>query len=132
VSHDTWTLNGSELNVTRTGHEEKLRRLALLDEGFIESVLTMDLDNVKLSDLPPITHALIRLGALLAAGAAPTTCHSAVTTALAVGASSDEVVGTLIAVTPIIGLARAVSAAAELAIPIGFDLDAALENPDPP
>ncbi len=35
--------------------------------------------------------------------------------------------GTLITIAPIIGLARAVSAAPELALPIGYDIDAALE-----
>jgi hypothetical protein len=55
-------------------HEEQLRRLALHDEAFIESVLAMDL-NTDVWDtacrLSPRTRALVRLAALLALGAAP-------------------------------------------------------------
>ena len=57
-------------------HEEQLRRLALHDEAFIESVLAVNL-NTSLGDddealrLSPKTHALVRLAALLALGAAP-------------------------------------------------------------
>ena len=47
--------------------------------------------------------------------------------AQAAGASVDEVVGSLIAVAPIVGLARVVSAAPVLALAIGYDVDAALE-----
>ena len=50
--------------------------------------------------------------------------------ALAAGASIDEIVGTLIAVAPTVGLARVVSAAPELALALGYDVDAALETPE--
>ena len=46
---------------------------------------------------------------------------------IAADASVDEVVGTVIAVAPTIGLARACSAAPELALALGYDVDAALE-----
>ena len=39
----------------------------------------------------------------------------------------DEIVGTLIAVAPVIGLARVVSDAPELALALGYDVEAALE-----
>ena len=44
--------------------------------------------------------------------------------------SIDEIVGTLIAVAPTIGLRRVVSAAPELALALGYDVDAALETPE--
>ena len=65
----------------------------------------------------------------LAIDAAPSSYQSVVETALAAGATVDEVVGTLIAVAPTIGLARVVSAAPELALALGYDVDAALEAP---
>jgi hypothetical protein len=43
------------------------------------------------------------------------------------GATFDEIVGCLIAVAPVVGLARVVSAAPELALALGYDVDAALE-----
>ena len=55
--------------------------------------------------------------------------QSNVEPALAVGVTVDEVVGCPIAVASTIGLARAVSAAPELALALG-DGDAALETPD--
>ena len=110
-----------------TEYEERLRSLALHDEGFVQSVLGIRLDTVDVSRLDPKTHALIRLGALLAADAAPSSYQENVEVALAAGATVDEIVGAVIAVAPIIGLARIVSAAPELALALGYDVDAALE-----
>jgi alkylhydroperoxidase/carboxymuconolactone decarboxylase family protein YurZ len=47
--------------------------------------------------------------------------------ALAAGATADEIVGALIAVAPITGLARVVSATPEVALSIGYDIDQAFE-----
>jgi alkylhydroperoxidase/carboxymuconolactone decarboxylase family protein YurZ len=109
-------------------HEERLRRLALGDETFIESLIALGPESSEVSRLDPKTHALVRLGALLGAGAAPVSQHHGVAMALATGASAEEIVGTLVAVASIIGTARVVSAAPELAVPIGYDIDAALEE----
>jgi alkylhydroperoxidase/carboxymuconolactone decarboxylase family protein YurZ len=54
--------------------------------------------------------------------------HWAVETALAAGATAEDVVGTLVAVAPISGLARVVSAAPEVALSLGYDLDVAFEE----
>ena len=40
----------------------------------------------------------------------------------------DEIVGTLIAVAPTVGTARVVSAAPELALALGYDVEAAFEG----
>jgi alkylhydroperoxidase/carboxymuconolactone decarboxylase family protein YurZ len=111
-------------------YKEILRRLALSDERFVEAELRMGLDTVRVSRLDPKTHALVRLGASLAIDAAPSSYQSAVEPALAAGASIDEIVGTLIAVAPTVGLARVVSAAPELALALGYDVDVALETRD--
>ena len=74
------------------------------------------------------THALVRLGAAFAIDAAPSSYQSTIDLALAAGASVDEIVGTLIAVAPTVGLARVVSAAPELALALGYDLEAAFEE----
>lgn len=108
-------------------YKKTLRSLALNDETFVASVLGMGRDTVEASGLDPRTHALVRLASALAIDAAPSSYQSTVERALAAGAAVDEIVGTLIAVAPIVGLARAVSAAPELALALGYDVDAAFE-----
>jgi alkylhydroperoxidase/carboxymuconolactone decarboxylase family protein YurZ len=108
-------------------YRDTLRRLALSDERFMETELGMGLDTADISQLDAKTYALVRLSAALAIDAAPSSYHSAVEPALAAGASIDEIVGTLIAVAPTIGMARVVSAAPELALALGYDVDGAIE-----
>ncbi|HVP03631.1 MAG TPA: carboxymuconolactone decarboxylase family protein [Solirubrobacteraceae bacterium] len=112
-------------------YTETLRRLALHDESFMESVLGMGQDTVAASHLDPKTHALLRLAASLAIDAAPSSYQSVVDSAQAAGATVDEIVGSLIAIAPTVGLARVVSAAPELGLALGYDVDAALEAPEP-
>ena len=109
-------------------YKETLRSLALNDEGFLESVLGMGHDTVEVSRLDKKTHALVRLGAAFAIDAAPSSYQSNIDLALAAGAQVDEIVGTLIAVAPTVGTARVVSAAPELALALGYDLEAAFEG----
>ena len=52
---------------------------------------------------------------------------SAVEAGLEAGATYDEIVGTLIAVIPIVGVARVVSAAPNLGLALGYDVHEALE-----
>lgn len=111
--------------------EERLRRLGIQDEDVVESLLATRLDNVQASGLDPKTHALVRLGALLALGGAPVSFHCNVEAALAAGATEDEIVGALIAVAPLVGVARVISAAPEVALSMGYDVDAALEGLEP-
>jgi alkylhydroperoxidase/carboxymuconolactone decarboxylase family protein YurZ len=123
-------------------HEEGLRRLVLHDEGCIQSMLGIHLSDNQAPGLDPKTQALVRLGGLVAMGAAPTTYQWAAEAALDAGASAEEVVGALVAVAPISGLARVISATSEVALAIGYDIDQAFEtftetsarpsNPGPP
>jgi alkylhydroperoxidase/carboxymuconolactone decarboxylase family protein YurZ len=119
-------------------HEEQLRRLALHDEDAFESVLAMSLHGDVGGDeacrLSAKTQALVRLAALLALGAAPVSYQWTVGAALDAGATAEEIIGTMIAVAPISGIARVVQATPDVALPIGYDLDAAFEelDPDPP
>ena len=111
-----------------TTDEERLRRLVLHDEGCIQSMLGIHLSDNDAAGLDPKTQALVRLGGLVAMGAAPVSYHWAAEAALNAGATTEEVVGTLIAVAPISGLARVISATSEVALAIGYDLDQAFET----
>ena len=49
--------------------------------------------------------------------------------ALAAGATDDEIADVLLAIAPVTGLGRVVSAAPEVATALGYDIAAALEEP---
>jgi 4-carboxymuconolactone decarboxylase len=108
--------------------EERLRRLVLHDERCIQSMLAIHLSDDEAAGLDSKTRALVRLGGLVALGASCFSYHWAVETALAAGATAEDVVGTLVAVAPISGLARVVSAAPEVALSLGYDLNVAFEE----
>jgi 4-carboxymuconolactone decarboxylase len=99
-----------------------LRRLAVNDERSVEMVLLHGHDLERGPVLMPKVDRLVRLGALLALGAATSSLRSTVERAREAGASDDEIVGVLVAVAPAIGLARVVATAPRLASAIGYDI----------
>lgn len=103
--------------------EDLLRRLALNDERVSGMVLTRPVGGDGELVLSPKMELLIRLAALLAVGATTPSLREAVDQAATAGASSDEIVGVLIAVGPTIGLASLVACAPRLAAAIGYDLE---------
>ena len=74
--------------------------------------------------------ALLRIAATVAVDAAPCSFQHAVLHALAAGATTDEVVASLEAVTPVTGAARVVQCAPKVALALGYDVDDALERLD--
>jgi alkylhydroperoxidase/carboxymuconolactone decarboxylase family protein YurZ len=108
-------------------HEELLRRLALNDVGTLETMLGTMLEHPETCALEAKTYALARVAALVAAESAVTSYLWAVQSAMAAGASEDEIVDVLTAIAPIIGLARLSAAAPQLALALGHDID-----PNPP
>jgi alkylhydroperoxidase/carboxymuconolactone decarboxylase family protein YurZ len=109
-------------------HEETLRKLAIRDDAYIDRILVDDRRNVGESGLDEKTHALVRIAGLIAIDAAPPSYMSTVESALAYGATTEEIVGVLIAVTPAIGSGRVVSAAPKLGLALGYDVAAGLEE----
>ncbi len=110
-------------SLTVSPAEELLRRLALNDERSVASVLSGGPPSGDAAALDPKVDALVRLGALLAVGAATTSLRPTVDLALALGATEEEIVAVLVAVGPAVGLARLVTTAPRLAVAIGYDLD---------
>ena len=109
-------------------HKTILRRLALRDDRYIASLLADERESAARSGLDPDAHALVRVGALIAVDAAPPSYMSAVEAAGHAGVTHEEIVGALIAVLPIVGVARVVSAAPNLGLAIGYDVGDALER----
>jgi 4-carboxymuconolactone decarboxylase len=109
-------------------YRRTLRKLAVRDDQFIASVLADDVTCAAEAGIDARTRGLIRLGALIALDAAPPSYLSAIEEALAGGATVDEVVGALVAVMPVVGAARVVSAAPNLGLAVGYDVAEALEQ----
>jgi alkylhydroperoxidase/carboxymuconolactone decarboxylase family protein YurZ len=111
--------------------QEILRRLAIIDESFVEDQAGLALDPAGISALDAKTTALLRLAALVATGSSAVCLEWSTTRALSVGADEEEIAEVLLAIAPVAGLGRAVTAAPEIAIALGYDIDAALlEEPD--
>src|ERR1700751_4828193 len=80
--------------------QETLRRLAMIDEGFVED------------------QAGLRMGL---AGAPPVCVEWSTGRALAAGATDEEITDTLLAIAPVTGLGRVVCAAPDVAAALGAD-----------
>jgi len=105
-----------------------LRKLTIRDERFVSSVLGSDEASLTASGLDRKTHALARISGLIALDAAPQSYATCVEAARCAGASAEEIVGVLVALMPVVGSPRIVSAAPKLGLALGYDLDAALEQ----
>ena len=110
-----------------TEYEDKLRKLSVRDDAYVERLLADDYANETASSLDGKTHALARIAALVAIDAAPPSYMDAIASARRWCASNDEIVGCLIAVLPVVGIARVVSAAPKIGLALGYDVEAALE-----
>jgi 4-carboxymuconolactone decarboxylase len=113
-----------------TRFQETLRRLAMIDEGFVEDQAGLALDPPSTSALDPKTAALLRVGAAVAAGSSAVCLEWSTGRALAMGASEDEIADVLLAIAPVAGLGRVVCAAPGVALALGYDIDAALGEPE--
>jgi alkylhydroperoxidase/carboxymuconolactone decarboxylase family protein YurZ len=110
-------------------YKEHLRRLAVHDDALLDALAVEG--GACTSVIDEKTEALVRLAATIAVDAAPHSFQHAIALALAAGATSDEIVASLEAVTPVTGTARVVQCAPKVALALGYDVDAALERRDP-
>jgi alkylhydroperoxidase/carboxymuconolactone decarboxylase family protein YurZ len=109
--------------------QEILRKLAIIDEGFVEDQAGLGL-GLPASRLDPKTAALVRVGALVAIGSPGVCLEWGTTRALAQGANEDEITGVLLAIAPLAGLSRVTAAVPDVAAALGYDVEAALLSPD--
>jgi 4-carboxymuconolactone decarboxylase len=111
-----------------TDYEQTLRRLAVSDDRLVASVLAHgqpDSDDGRRD--AQMLH-LLRLSALIAVGGSCASYQSVVESALAAGASIEEIIDALFAVAGTVGSARVVAAAPLLARAVGFDVDEAFDG----
>jgi len=110
-------------------HREILRRLAILDEGIVEDLAGPGLSPARPGALELKTAALVRVAALAAIGSPAVCLEWSATRALAAGATEDEITDVLLAIAPVAGLGRVVSAVPGVADAFGYDIDTALVEP---
>jgi alkylhydroperoxidase/carboxymuconolactone decarboxylase family protein YurZ len=111
-------------------YKHHLLRLAVHDDALLEAIAVHG-SSFPASVIDQRTAALVRVAASVAVDAAPASFQQAVALALAAGASRDEIVASLEAVTPVTGAARVVRCAPKLALALEYDVEAALERLDP-
>jgi alkylhydroperoxidase/carboxymuconolactone decarboxylase family protein YurZ len=111
-------------------YKQHLRRLAVHDDALLDALAVAG-GACTTPVIDEKTAALLRVAATIAVDAAPHSFQHAIALALAAGATSDEIVASLEAVTPVTGAARVVQCAPKVALALGYDVDAALERRDP-
>ena len=108
--------------------QETLRRLAMIDEGFVEDQAGLGPGRTPALDAK--TAALLQVAVSVAIGSPGVCLEWSAGRALAAGASEDEIADVLLAIAPVAGLGRVVAAAPDVATALGYDITAALEEPD--
>ena len=107
---------------------ETLRKLAVIDEGFVEGQGVLGVGLAGTLALDPKTVALLQVGVLVALGSPVVCLEWSSGRALAAGASEDEIADVLLAIAPVAGLGRVVCAAPDVATALGYDVAVALEE----
>jgi 4-carboxymuconolactone decarboxylase len=106
--------------------QETLRRLVIFHEGLVEAGFGADL--IDTSSLDNKTVGLLQVAASVAAGSSAVCLQWSASRALAAGATKDEITDVLLAIVPVAGLGRIVSAAPGLATALEYDVESALEE----
>jgi 4-carboxymuconolactone decarboxylase len=100
---------------------EQLGGLAMQKEDAVASLLEMQLHNLEASGLDPRTYSLVKIAALIALGAPSSSYVAQVEFAREADVEADEILRVLVAVSPQVGLPRAVAAAPELMLALGLE-----------
>jgi alkylhydroperoxidase/carboxymuconolactone decarboxylase family protein YurZ len=106
--------------------QETLRRLAIFDEELAETGLRPSLAGESALDAKTV--ALLQLAVSVALGSSAVCLQWSTARALAAGAAKDEIADVLLAIAPVAGLGRVVSAAPGVAIALEYDVEAALDE----
>lgn len=107
--------------------EEVFRRLTIGDVALVAAMAGPEGRRLGAPRLDELTESLLRIGALIALDAPPTSYRCEVDRAIAAGAGLEELLAVLLAVAGPVGSARVFSAAPRIALSAGYDVDDALE-----
>jgi 4-carboxymuconolactone decarboxylase len=109
-----------------TAQLTELRQLSIGDDSAIRRLIAQAGD--ESSPLDERTASLICIGVLIALDPALPVYQRVIQRALDAGATMDEVLAVLLTVAPYTGTTDIVSAAPKMAMALGFDVDAGLEE----
>jgi len=126
-----WCLAGERRHMAQTARfQDTLRRLAMIEEGFVEDQARLGLCPDRALALDPKTVALLQVVVSVAIGSSAVCLEWAAARAMAAGATDDEIADVLLAIAPVTGLGRVVTAAPDVATALGYDIAAAMEELD--
>lgn len=94
--------------------QESLQAVARGDRPVLETLTQMTVDTFERSGLDAQTYALVRIASLVALDAAPVSYLLNIGAAKEIGVDLEDVQGLLVAIAPVVGTARVVSAASKL------------------
>jgi alkylhydroperoxidase/carboxymuconolactone decarboxylase family protein YurZ len=109
---------------------ETLAALALSDQELLLEGLELRTNWQESSGLDPRTFSLVKIAALIALDAPPSSYLWQVANALGSGCTPEDLLGVLKAVAPQVGGPRVVAAAPELMVALGLALPAGVDGDD--
>jgi hypothetical protein len=110
--------------------EDGFRRLSLGDPGFIAMITRAEGPDPTVVHLDARTDALVKIAALVALDAPPSSYRAPVEAADRAGAELDDLLAVLVAVGGAVGSARLISGAPRIALAAGYDVEVDLEHLD--
>ena len=112
----THTIKGDVVatKIKPSSPQDSMVGLAQGDAKVLETLTQMTLGTLERSGLDEETYMLVRIAALVASDAAPVSYLLNLGKAKDVGIDLDKVVGTMVAIAPVVGSARVTSAASKM------------------
>ena len=107
---------------------DQLKALGAGDLDAIGVLMTMHEGNLEASGLDKQTWELVRVAALATLDASPESWYAHLSVADEMGMNVDQIIGTLIAIAPIVGTARVVSAGDKIARAVGIEEEIAAKG----
>ena len=120
------------IHSTRMAVQTRLDELASLERVVSARLGGPERAELAYAELHPKAEVLVRLAALIAVGASRRCYCHVIRTALASGATAEDVLRTMNTVAPIVGVSRLVAATPSIALGLGYDIERALEERDLP
>lgn len=111
---------GAPIPHVNTETADTLRGLAMAESSVLEGLHRVQLENLEDSGLDPRVYGMVTVAALIALDAPPPSFAAQATLALEAGATPEELLGVLIAVSPQVGMPKVIAAAPKLMLALGL------------